>query len=261
MDGSDVRQASRTAGDSPALETAARVGYAVNGLLHIVIGVIALQLAWASTKTSADQSGALGALSDNPLGKVALWIGVVGWLGLALWQVTEAVTGQRQTSDRVKAGAKALVYLLLSWTAFGFARGGTGSSGRQSTDFTRTLMAQPFGVWLVGAVGLGIIGVGAYHVVKGWKRTFLKDLESSPGEWVERAGRFGYIAKGVALAIVGGLFLAAAANEKPSASKGLDGALRALQDAPAGDVMLPVVALGLIAYGIYSFGRARHADV
>lgn len=261
MDSKDVKQASRSAGDHPALESAARVGYAVNGLLHIVIGFIALQLAWASSGSSADQSGALSTLASHPLGVVVLWVAVVGWLGLGLWQITETITGSSEASDRVKAAAKAVVYLVLSWSAFTFAQGGSKSSKKQSTDFTASLMGQPFGIWLVGAIGVGVIAIGGYLIVKGWKKKFLQDLESRPGEWVERAGQFGYIAKGVALAIVGGLFVVAAVRHQPSEAKGLDGALRTLLGAPYGQVLLTVVALGLIAYGVYSFGRARHADV
>ena len=261
MDSHDVKAASRSAGDHPALESAARVGYALNGLLHIVIGVIALRLAWASSASSADQSGALGTLAENPFGKVVLWVAVVGWLGLGLWQVTEAITGSSDAPDRVKAAAKAVIYLVLSWSAFTFARGGSKSSKRQSTDFTATLMGQPFGVWLVGAVGVAVVAVGGYHIVKGGQKKFLEDLESHPGPWVVRAGQFGYVAKGVALAIVGGLFVVAAVRHRPSDAKGLDGALHTLLGAPYGQFLLTVVALGLIAYGVYSFGRARYADV
>lgn len=261
MDSTDVTAASRRAGDHPALESTARVGYLVNGVLHIVIGVIAVQLALGGKGSSADQSGALGAMSDNALGMVLLWVAVVAWLGLAVWQVTEAVSGGWDTSDRLKAAGKAVVYLVLSWTAFRFASGSGSSSKKQSTDFTASLMKQPAGQWLVAAVGLVVVGVGVYHVVKGWKRKFLQDLESQPGEWIVKAGRVGYIAKGVALAIVGGLFVLAAVRHKPSEASGLDGALRSLLGAPGGPVLLALVALGLVAFGVYSFGRARHADV
>ncbi|MBC9820718.1 DUF1206 domain-containing protein [Terrabacter sp. MAHUQ-38] len=261
MDSTDVTAASRRAGDHPALESTARVGYLVNGVLHIVIGVIAVQLALGGKGSSADQSGALGAMSDNALGMVLLWVAVVAWLGLAVWQVTEAVSGGWETSDRLKAAGKAVVYLVLSWTAFRFASGSGSSSKKQSTDFTASLMKQPAGQWLVAAVGLVVVGVGVYHVVKGWKRKFLQDLESQPGEWIVKAGRVGYIAKGVALAIVGGLFVLAAVRHKPSEASGLDGALRSLLGAPGGPVLLALVALGLVAFGVYSFGRARHADV
>lgn len=261
MDSTDVTAASRRAGDHPALETAARVGYAVNGVLHIVIGVIALQLAFGSKGKSADQSGALGSMADNGFGLVMLWVAVVAWLGLAIWQVTEAISGGWETSDRLKAAAKAVVYLVLSWTAFKFASGKGSSSKSQTTDFTASLMKQPAGQWLVALVGLAVIAVGVYHVVKGWKKKFLQDLETHPGEWIVKAGRVGYIAKGIALVIVGGLFVLAAVRHKPSEARGLDGALHNLLGAPGGPVLLGLVALGLIAFGVYCFGRARHADV
>jgi len=175
--------------------------------------------------------------------------------------VTQAITGSTETSDRIKAVAKAIVYIVLAWTAFRFATGSGSSSKKQSTDFTATVMEKPAGQWLVAAIGLAIVGVGVYHVYKGWKEKFLGDLESNPGEWIVKAGRVGYIAKGIALAIVGGLFLLAAVRHKPSEAKGLDGALRTLLGAPGGQFLLVLVALGLIAFGVYSFGRARHADV
>lgn len=261
MDSTDVKQASRRAGDHPALETVARIGYATNGVLHIIIGVIALALAFGSKSASADQSGALGSMAQNPLGMITLWIAVIAWLGLGIWQVTEAITGGLDTSDRLKAAAKAILYIALSWTAFRFATGSGSSSEKQSTDFTASLMEKPAGQWLVGAVGLAILGVGVYHIIKGWKKKFLGDLESHPGEWIVKAGRVGYIAKGIALSIVGGLFLLAAVRHKPSEAKGLDGALKSLLDAPGGPVLLGLVALGFIAFGVYCFGRARHADV
>ena len=261
MDSTDVRAAAARTSDHPALEAVARVGYALNGVLHLLIGVIAIQLAWFSKSTSADQSGALGKLADNPVGVVLLWVAVLGWLGLAIWQVSQTIAGSPQVGDRVKSAAKAVVYLALSWTAFRFAQGRGTSSRSQTRDFTASLMSKPAGQWLVAIVGLVIIGVAVYHVVKGWRRTFLQDLEEQPGRWVERAGRFGYIAKGVALAIVGFLFLVAAVRHKPSEAGGLDTALRNLLGAPGGPILLTIVGLGLISYGIYSFGRARHARV
>jgi hypothetical protein len=261
MDSTDVKAAATRAGNHPALEATARAGYALNGVLHILLGVIAIQLAWFSSSASADQSGALGALADNPLGKVVLWAGVIGWLGLAVWQVSEVFAFGRSGGDRFKAAAKAVVYLALSWTAFRFAQGSGQDSKSQTRDFTGTLMSKPAGQWLVALVGLVVVGVALYHVVKGWRRTFLRDLEEHPGRWIERAGRFGYIAKGVALAIVGFLFVVAAWRHRPSEAGGLDTALRNLLGAPGGQVLLTIVALGLISYGVYSFGRARHARV
>jgi hypothetical protein len=258
VDTNDVKQAAARAGDHPVVENIARLGYAVSGILHLLIGWLALQVAWVGgSGGSADQSGALQTLSGNEVGKVILWIAVVGFIGLGLWNVIEVIVG------RVKSGAKAVVYLFLGVSAFTYARsGGSGSSSSsQTVDFTATLMSQPAGKILVGAVGLAVIGVGIYHVVKGARKKFLQDLREHPGQWVVRAGVFGYIAKGIALGVVGALFILAAVRNQPGESTGLDGALRTLRDAPLGQWLLTVIALGFACYAVYSFGRARYARV
>ena len=109
--------------------------------------------------------------------------------------------------------------------------------------------------------GVPIIGVAAYHVYKGWRERFLGDLREHPGRWVVIAAKFGYIAKGIALAAVGVLFITAAIQHQPGKATGLDGALRSMRDLPAGTVILLGIALGLAAYGVYSFARARYARV
>ena len=261
MDSTDVRPASQRAGDHPALETIARIGYAVNGVLHIIIGAIALALAFGSKGASADQSGALGSMAENPLGKVVLWIAVVAWLGLGIWQLTEAISGSLETSDRVKAVAKAVVYLALSWTAFRFASGSGSSSKKQSTDFTATLMEKPAGQWLVGAVG------PRHHRRRRLPRRqgVEEEVPRRPGDPPRRVDRQGRAHR---LHRQGHRprhrrWPLRPRGRAPQAQRGqgLDGALRNLLGAPGGPVLLALVALGLIAFGVYSFGRARHADV
>ena len=264
MDTPDVRSMAQEAGDHPALENAARLGYAVNGVLHLLIGWLGLQLAWGlgGGGGSADQSGALRSLAETSVGRVVLWVGVVGFLGLGIWQASEAVIGRGKTSDRVKAVAKALLYLFLAFSSFSYAKGTGGeSSSKQSVDATASLMKQPAGRALVVAVGLVVVGVGVYHVVKGWKRTFLRDLVGHPGDLAVKAGRLGYIAKGVALAVVGALFVLAGVRGAANEATGLDGALRTLLGVPYGKVLLTLVALGFAAFAVYSFARARYARV
>lgn len=260
MDGSEVKQAVREAGDSEALGWTARAGFAVNGLMHLLIAWIALQLVFGGRGGRADQSGALGALASNSFGVVLLWVAVVGFAGLGVWQLTQVVVG-RDAGARVKAVSKAVVYLVLAWTAFTFAIGSGGSSEQKTHDLTSSLMSAPAGDVLVVVVGLVILGVAAYHVYKGWAKKFLADLRSHPSRPVVALARFGYIAKGIALGVVGVLFGLAGLHNNPKEAGGLDKALHTLLDASFGKLLLVVVALGLAAYGIYSFARARDADV
>lgn len=258
----DVRSTVRQAGDHPAVEAMARVGYAVSGVMHLLIAWIALQLAFASTPKAADQSGALQTLAGNSVGKLTLWVAVLGFLGLAVWQATEAIGGYAgKASDRIKATAKAVVYLALAWTTFGFARGQATSSKQQTVDFTASLMSKSGGRTLVMLIGVAIIGVGIYHLYKGMTRRFLRDLVGDPGTAATWAGVLGYCGKGVALAVVGILFVGAGAHRAPAQATGLDGALRALRGQPLGAALLTAVAIGLAAYGVYSFARARYARV
>ena len=258
---SSVHGAARGASDHPIVEKGARLGYAASGVLHLVLGWLAVQLAWGSDSGSADQTGALEQLAENPVGGVLLWLVVVGLVLLGVWQAAEAVVG-KETKDRVKAAAKAVGYLALAFTALRVATGsGGGDSEEQTTSITATIMENPLGRVLVGLVGLGIVGVGVYHVVKGWKRKFLDDLRSHPPHGVELAGRVGYIAKGIALGVVGILFVAAAMQDDADEAGGMDAALNSLLDLPAGPVILTVVGLGIAAYGVYSFGRAKYAKV
>jgi hypothetical protein len=245
------------------VERVARVGYAVSGLLHLLIGWVAVQMAFGGGGgRSADQSGALAQIAAQPFGRILLWLGMVGFVALGLLYLSGTAWGPQKTSERVKSGGKALVYLALAWTTFGFARGSGSSSSQQSADVTAKLLGLPGGRLVVAAVGLVVVGVGVYHVVKGWTKKFLRDLQGGPegqlGDAVVKLAMAGYIAKGVALGVVGLLFAVAAVQSDPSEATGLDGALARLREQPFGVVLLVVAGLGLAAYGVYSFARARY---
>lgn len=258
-----MREAASEVGESRPVEYGARLGYAGSGVLHLLMGIIALRIAVGGGCASADQSGALGTLADQPLGTVLLWLVTAGFVLLALWQATEAVTGAHgaETTDRVKAVGKCVVYAALAWSAFTFATGGGASSRSKTRDFTATLLQHSGGRLAVAAIGLAILGAGGYHVYKGWTCGFLDDLAAHPGAWAVHAGRVGYLAKGVALGVVGILFVIGAYRKSAAKTTGLDGALRALRDQPAGTVLLALVALGIAAFGVYCFARARYAKV
>lgn len=275
MDRSDVNDAAAKAkgtaektahkvGNSKLVEYGARLGYAASGLIHFLMGWITLRIALgSSTGDSADQSGAFTSIANTSGGDILLWVLVVGFALLALWQVSEAVTGAHggEASDRVKAASKAIMYAVLASTAFTFAKGGRSSSKDQTRDFTAGFMDSTAGRLFIAAVGLGVVGVGVYHVIKGWKKKFLEDLAEHPPTFAVHAGRIGYIAKGFALGVVGVLFVLGAWKGSTEKTTGLDGALNTLRDGPFGTVLLALVALGLMAFGVYAFARARYTKV
>ncbi|HSK26113.1 MAG TPA: DUF1206 domain-containing protein [Jiangellales bacterium] len=263
-----VQQAGRVA-DDPRVERLARLGFVVYGVVHLVLGWLALQVAWGGSGEEASTSGAVETLAEQPLGLVLVWAVAVGMALLSLWQLSEAVIGGHAGSDghraaaRVKAAAKAVTYGVIAAVAARVALGGGSGGGSGEEEAASTLMDLPGGRFLVGAVGLVTLAVGAYHVKKGIGKDFLDDLEpgatsGSHGTWVERLGQVGYAAKGVALGIVGVLFLVAAWEHDEEAAGGLDAALRTLKEQPFGPWLLTMVGLGIAAYGVYCFARARY---
>lgn len=263
--GDAARDTAKDIGNNDIVEKGARLGYAMSGVIHVLIGWIALKVAWGfgGGSTSADKSGALASVASGSTGPFLLGLAVLGFALLAVWQVTEAVIGRNgaELVDRAKAAGKAVMYAFFAWSAFTVARGASGSDEQKTDSFTAKLMENPGGRVLVGLVGVAIIATAGYHVWKGWTKHFLEDLDGHPGVWAEHFGRIGYVAKGVALAVAGMLFVGAAASSRASEAGGLDAALKELRDKPFGPYLLTLVALGIASYGLYSFARARHAKL
>lgn len=257
-----VRGTARSAVDHPALEWMARAGFVMNGVLHLLIGWIAIRIATGSGGGEASNSGALAQIASAPGGQFLLWAGAVAFLALGIWQVIEAILGSEETSDRVKAGAKAVVYLALGATTARFASGGSSSDSETASGTTAGLLGSGIGKVALVVAGLVVIGVGGYHVYKGATKKFVEDLERTGGGNVGKAmiisGQLGYIAKGVALAILGGLVIAAVVTADPEKAGGLDAALRTVGEQPFGQILLVVTGVGIALYGVYSLGRARY---
>ena len=251
--------AAEVAETHPSISTGARVGFLLDGILHVAMGWAGLGIAWGWGGT-ADESGALTTLADTVGGRWALWVGFAGFSVVALWNLARAITGRhcRTGLKRLEHGADGLAYVTVAWSAAAFAVGAGTTSRDSSIGITRTLLALPGGTALVVAVGLVVAGVGAFSIWSGWTRDFLLDLERHPGRLAEVMGRIGFITRGIAFGLVGWLFLAAAWTRRTEESTGLDGALRYLQDAPLGRYELSVISVGLMFFGVYLVTRARH---
>lgn len=262
-------RASRTAdtvSDSKALTIGARFGFAASGLIHLLLGYLAIRVAF-NHQESSDQSGALAALSDLPGGAIVLWVTTIGLFALGLFLVVEAIVGVGSSSKKrwvrsLVSVAKAVAYIALAVTALTFALGGSSSSSGSTSQASGTVLSLPGGVFILAIIGLIAAGVGCYFVYKGVTRGFTDDLTVPSGSArrpVIALGVAGYVAKGIAIVVVGVLFVVAAVKVDPEEATGLDGALQALAELPFGKVVLTAVGLGLIAYGVYSFVRARYA--
>jgi hypothetical protein len=259
----------REVASTPVVRWLARSGFAATGLLHILIGALAIGVAVGAGGGESDQSGALQQIARTPGGVVLLWVMFAGLVVLGLWLITGAFLiaapdPKKKWARRVSEIGKGVVYLALAGTAFTFARGGSSSSEHSTQTLSATILAAPGGALLLGAIGLGVVGGGVYFAIIGIRQSFTKDITlpgGVRGTVITRVGVVGYIAKGIVLAIVGVLFVVAAATSDARKASGMDGALKSLVQLPFGVVLLVLVGVGLIAYGLYCFARARYAKL
>ncbi|MFD1722878.1 DUF1206 domain-containing protein [Amnibacterium endophyticum] len=245
----------------------ARFGFAASGLVQGLVGVLAIQVAVQGGGQEADQSGALKALAQAPFGAVVVWLVAIGGLALALWLVVDGFLergsdAKRVWKERVKAWGKAVVYGAVGVTALRTVLGASQDSSRSARQGSSTVLSLPGGQILLGLVGVGVVVIGVALVHRGVTKGFLETIRvpsGSRGRAVVVLGQVGYVARGVAIAVVGILFVVAAWRTDPGAASGLDGALRAFAGLPFGRVVLAAIGVGWIASGVYLVARARLA--
>lgn len=246
----------------------ARTGYVVLGILHLLIGVIAISIvAGGSSGGEADQSGAVEKIRDAPAGIVLLWVIVLGLVALAIWQIAEAVIerdpdAKKKWGRRAKYVGTAVAYLAIAGTALIAALGGRSQSSDSSQSFSAQLLATPGGVVLLVLVGVVVAAIGVAFIVRGAGRGFEEHLDLPDGaaeKGILALGVVGYVAKGIAVGVTGVLFVVAAVTHDAETAGGLDAALRALAELPFGAVILWIVGAGLVLYGLYCFARARYS--
>ena len=182
---STAKTAARVAQDSTALRVVARIGYVVLGVVHIVIGIIAVSIT-AGGGGEADQGGAMEQIRSTPAGAALLWAIAAGLVGLAAWQIAEAIEesdpdAKKKWAHRIKFAGTAAAYLAIAVTAGVSALGGSSDSSESSQTFSAQLMSTPGGVILVGLVGVIVFAIGAAFVVRGATRAFEKHLELPSG--------------------------------------------------------------------------------
>lgn len=250
------------------MDKAIRVGLVAYGVVHLLVGWLALQLAFGESEGKASNKGAMQQLAQEPFGEVLVWAIAIGMFLLVLWRGLEAAVGHKdkdEGADSWKARAvstmKAVIYAAVGITALNVVIGAKSSKG--GSTWTKTVMEWPAGQWIVAAVGVAVIIYGANHVRKGFTEDYAKHLDAegqsgNTGKAYLMFGKVGYIGKGIAIAIVGALILYGGLTHDPKKSGSLDQALRKLLTYPFGQIALIVVAAGIICYGLFCFARARH---
>lgn len=247
--------------DTHKMEWIARMGYSARGVVYLIVGWLALVAAFSGGETT-DTRGSLRHLLQQPAGEILLGVVAVGLFCYSAWRFVQAIwdtddhgTGAKGLAIRAGLLVSCFMHVALAFFALSLIFGwGSGGDGAGAQGWSAKLMSHDYGRWLVLGFGAAVIGAGLAHIYKGWGARFEKhfDMGNDTMRWTKPVCQFGLIARGVVFLIIGGFFAVAAWQYDPSKARGLDGALEALQQQPFGPYLLGVVALGLVAFGIYS---------
>ncbi|MFD1143597.1 DUF1206 domain-containing protein [Larkinella insperata] len=253
----------------------AKFGLAAKGVVYCLIGTLAFMAAFeigGSSERDLNKQGVFRFILHQPFGQFLLALVAVGLVCYALWRLTQAFldtehkgTDAKGIGRRLAYGFSGLAYGFLAYGSFRMVLGRQGNQGGDGSRQTlvRELLQKPYGQWLVGLIGLGIIGIGVYQIYRAWSGKYLKNVQTSSiktelKQMIIRSGKIGYIARGIVWGLIGYLFIKAALEANASEAGGSSRAFAFLEEASYGSFLLGAVALGLFCYGIFMFVRARY---
>ena len=267
--GTQAQAAGRRARHSTWVDRLARYGLTAKAASYGLVGVLALGLAAGAGGKATDREGALETISGETWGTVVLVALALGFAAYAVWRLLAALVDREEGfAKRVGYLGRAVIYAALTAGVVNLILGNRDSSSQ--TDHAReaagTALDWPAGRWLVAAGGLCLVGAGVYNGYRAVTQDFEERWRTgamSEGErrWGARIGTVGLLARMVVFVLIGGFLVKAAVEYDPSEAIGLDGALRKLAAQPYGGWLLGVVAVGLLAYGLYCLVEARYRDV
>ena len=250
----------------------ARAGLIAKGIVYCLVGIMAFMAAFhlgGQSTSKASSTGALQFLEDMPAGRWLLLAVGIGLLCYALWRVVEAFTQNKQTEKGVKkAGNKVrlvlsgLAYLALAIVAIKMALDfGQSGGGNSNQKVASGILDQPMGQWLLGLLALILAGVGIYQIYYALSEKYRKHVSSLPAEASDimlKAGKAGYVARGIVWLIIGWMLLKASMENNASKAGDTSQAFRFLQEGSYGQILLGLISAGFICYGVFCFVRSRY---
>ncbi len=258
------------------IEPLARAGLATRGIVYLIIGGFAVFAAFGPSSAEGTE-GAFATILSQPFGQILLGLVAVGFVGFAVWRFVQAYfdtdghdRGAKGLAIRSGMVGSGLVHVVLALLAAGMVLGWDSDSGSGSDPTGRWIAAiygAGFGQLLTWGVAAVVALVGAAQIWKGYNAGFEEDFRQCPPDvmnWVRPLGRAGNMARGITFLVIASLIFYGGlryGSVEGGSTPGLADALSAVEGYSYGWLVLLAIALGLIAFGLYSLAEARYRRI
>ena len=254
----------------PWINTIARIGLTAKGIVYSLIGILAFMAAFeiaGQRNEESDRSGVFELVKDWPAGKPILALIALGLICYAIWRGVQTFanygTEEKKWTQKIRYLFSGITYLSIALSAISLLLYNSSDSGDQNQYWAAELMSKPFGEWLLGLGALVVAAIGIYQVWYGLSEKYRKHvqgmrLHSSVSAYLLRSGKIGYVARGVVWLIISFLLLRSTLHTNAKEAGGTGKAFQFIESSTYGSFILGALGLGLLAYGIFNFIRARY---
>jgi hypothetical protein len=250
-------------------EKFARFGLAAKGVVYCLMGILTVMAAFGLRSEKGDKTEAFKVIYDQPFGKFLLILVGVGLLGYVVLRFMQAFMDIDDKGNALKALVIRAGYAISGFLYFGLCLYawklalGRSSGGDSRRFIVSKVLAYSMGDWIIGITAVIVIIGGINQIYKGISGRFMKKVQLIKSEYQKtfrRIGVVGYGARGFVFCIIGYFLIRAALDSNPSEAQGTDAAFDFLQH-NFGNILMAMVAVGLLAYGIFMFVKARHERI
>ncbi|MFN2458182.1 MAG: DUF1206 domain-containing protein [Chitinophagaceae bacterium] len=251
----------------------AQAGLISKGIVYCLIGVLAFMAAFeiaGTTNSDAGKHGALRIIEEQTGGKIFLALVTAGLFCYCVWRALQAFadtehkgTGAKGISSRLRYLFSCLIYLSVAMLAVKLLMHENTGDANSYKEVVSTLMSKRFGEWIIGLLAFIIAAVGVYQIYyalseKYRKHVTLMSLPSEATATLLRAGKIGYLARGVVWLIISWLLLQAAIHSNAAEAGDTVKAFQFIETSSYGSILLGIMGIGLVCYGAFNFIRARY---
>lgn len=236
------------------------------GLCYIGVGTIAILSFFKVREGGADESSMLAILNEVLIGRMMLWIIMVGTACYIVWRIFEAVTDPYGYGNdfgglgkRTGIALSTVADLLIVYAAIKVLLG-TGDiqqSGQpyDEREFVGKMLSENWGPSVVAAIGIVVLVTAVVQLVYGVTRGYKERLDIDHYSKTKKTiihflAWVGYSSRGIIVGITGFFLLKAMFTGESEYVVNTDKAFDFIGD-EVGHVPFILIALGTVCYGIF----------